>query len=388
MRDPRDARSLHTRLVHDGEPEPRIEGAVAIPVFQSAMYQHRRDGEEVGYVRYGNTPNHRAVGRLLASAEEADAGAVMASGMAAITSALLAVVEEGDRVLAQDALYGGTHDLLTDVLPSLGIAVDRVDGRAPARWEEALRPSTRVLYMESVSNPLVVVPDLEAGSDFARRHGLVSMVDNTFATPVNLRPLSLGFDLVIHSATKYLNGHSDLVAGAVAGPAELVGRVRRRARQLGGALDPHACVLLHRGMKTLGLRVERQNATAARLARELEGMDGVARVHYPGLESHPDHGRAARLLEGFGGMLAVELAGGGAAARRFIDTVEIPVAAPSLGGVESLVSRPAATSHAHVSREEREAMGITDGLVRLSVGIEDADDLARDLRRAVEAAGG
>lgn len=382
-------RSLDTRLVHAGAADSPPEGAVVTPIFQSAMYRHRGEGDELGYVRYGNTPNQRAVGRALASAEGGGDAAVAASGMSAVTGALLAVLSEGDRLLAQRSLYGGTRDLLDDVLPRLGIGVDLVAGDDPDAWEEAVGPATGALYLESISNPLMEVPRLEEAVAFASGRDLVSLVDNTFATPVNVRPLELGFDLSIHSATKYLNGHSDIVAGAVVGGSDLVDRVRRRLTQTGGgALDPHACFLLQRGMKTLPLRVERQNATALRLARELDAHPAVDRVHHPGLEGSPGHERARRLFDGYGGMLAFEPAGGAAAARRLIEALEIPLPAPSLGGVESLVTRPAASSHASVPREEREAQGITDGLVRMSVGVEGADDLAADLRRGLEAAGG
>ena len=379
--------SLDTRLVHAGDPSPRIEGAVAMPVFQTAMYEHRGEEDELRYIRYGNTPNHRALGRLLAAAEGMEDALVSASGMAAVSATLLTLLEEGDRLLAQEALYGGTRDFLVDVLPGLGIGVDFVDARDPTGWTGAVGPRTRAFYLETVSNPLMDVPALEEAAVFAAEHGLTSVIDNTFATPVNFRPVEVGFDLSLHSATKYLNGHSDVVAGAVTGGSGPVGRIRHRLTQLGGALDPHACSLLQRGMKTLGLRVARQNRTALRLARELEAHPAVGRVRYPGLESHPGHERASRLLDGFGGMLSFEPAGGTEAARAFLEGVEVPLRAPSLGGVESLVTRPAASSHASMSREEREAQGITDGLIRVSVGIEGADDLSADVLRVLETTG-
>lgn len=379
--------SLDTRLIHAGEPDPRVDGAVAMPIFQTAMYEHREAGEELRYIRYGNAPNHRALERLVRDLEGTEAALVAGSGMAAISTALLGVLSAGDRLLAQEGLYGGTRKLFTDGLPEMGVEVDFVDGGDPGSWEAALTPETRAVYVESISNPLVEVPDLEGAVRFAREHDLVSLVDNTFATPVNFRPAELGFDLVLHSATKYLNGHSDLVAGVVTGREEPVARARGKLGQLGGALDPHACFLLHRGLKTLALRVARQNDTALRLARALEAHPGVDRVHYPGLEGHPGHARAAALFDGFGGMLSFEPSGGVEAARRVVDALSIPVKAPSLGGVESLVTRPAASSHVSVPREEREAMGITDGLIRVSVGIEGADDLVADFEAALASAG-
>lgn len=383
-------RSLDTRLVQEGRPRPSPEGAVVPPIFQTAMYEFGESGADgdLRYIRYGNTPDQRRVAGLLASLEGAEDGLVTASGMAAISSALLAVLSGGDHLLAQAHLYGGTRDLLTDALPSLGVEVTLVDGGDPDGWREALRPATRALYLETVSNPLLRVPELETAVAFAREHDLVSMIDNTFATPVNYRPPGAGFDLSLHSATKYLNGHSDLVAGAVLGRSDLVEAVRRRVRQLGGALDPHACFLLARGIRTLALRVGRQNAAALRLARVLEDHPGVERTHHPGLESHADHDRAVRLLDGFGGMLAFEPAGGVEASRAVLEALEIPLVAPSLGGVESLVTRPAATSHASLSPVEREAAGITDALIRVSVGIEDPAELEADFVQALAAAAG
>lgn len=383
------ARSLDTRLVHDGRPEPVPEGAVVPPIFQTAMYEagEADDGGALRYIRYGNTPDQRRVADLLASLEGAEAGLVTASGMAAVSSALLAVVSSGDHLLAQAHLYGGTRDLLTDALPALGVDVTLVEVDDPDGWREALRPETRALYLETISNPLLKVPALEEAVAFTREHDLVSLIDNTFATPVNFRPPEMGFDLSLHSATKYLNGHSDLVAGAVLGRADLVDATRRRVRQLGGALDPHACFLLARGIRTLALRVGRQNASALRLARALEGDPAVERVHHPGLAAHADHGRAARLLDGFGGMVAFEPAGGLAASRGVLEALEIPLVAPSLGGVESLVTRPAATSHASMPPAERAAAGITDALIRVSVGIEDPEELEADFLGALAAAG-
>lgn len=372
---------LESLVARGGRHASPPEGAVVPPIFQTAMYRSRPAGEEapLRYIRYGNTPDQERVAGLLAELEGTEEAVVTASGMAAISTALLGVLSAGDHLLTQGALYGGTRELFTDALPAFGVEVDTVDGGDPAEWESALRPNTRALYLETISNPLLRVPDLEAAPAFCRRHGLVSVVDNTFATPVNFRAGAEGFDLVVHSATKYLNGHSDIVAGVVAGRADPVTRARRRLRQLGGALDPHACFLLRRGLQTLVLRTERQNATALRLARVLEDHPAVRRVHHPGLESHRDHDRALRRLEGCGGMLSFELADGAEAARRLLDELELAVTAPSLGGVETLATRPVATSHASVPREEREAMGITGALVRMSVGIEAPARLEADL---------
>lgn len=379
-------RAIETKLIHAGEPEPLIGGAVAMPIFQSATFAYRgeRSYHDLRYIRLSNTPNHDALHQKLAALENAEAALVTASGMAAISATLLALLGSGDRLLAQDCLYGGTHDLLTADLPALGIATDFIDPNDPASWRERLTPRTRAIYVETISNPLMGVPDLGAVTEFAAAHSLVSIIDNTFASPVNFRPAEAGFDLSLHSCTKYLNGHSDIVAGAIIGRADLVRAVARRLAHLGAVLDPHACFLLHRGMKTLAVRMRYQNESALKIARFLESHPKVRQVNYPGLESSPDHLRACELLDGFGGMLSFELTGGVGAADRFIEGVTLPISAPSLGGVESLITRPATTSHSGMTPEERAEAGIAEGLIRLSVGLEATDDLIEDFARALE----
>ncbi len=376
---------FETALVHAGEPRPRIEGAVAMPVFQSSTFELDGGGSyhDVRYIRLNNTPNHHALHAKLAALEGAEAALVTASGMAAISSTLLSLLAHGDHLLVHDTLYGGTHDLVTKDLARLGIAHTFVDADDPSSWASALRPTTRAFYVETLTNPLLEVVDLRAVTAFCRERGIVSVVDNTCATPVNYRPVEHGFDLVVHSATKYLNGHSDLVAGAVCGTTERVQAVKHKLDHLGGSLDPHACFLLHRGIKTLALRVRHQNDSTLAIARFLERHAAVARVHYPGLESHRRHARAREWLRGCGGLLSFELVGGLAAAERFISRLTLPANAPSLGGVETLVTRPAATSHAGLSPEERARRGIADGLVRISVGLEATEDLVEDLARAL-----
>ncbi|MBI3449945.1 MAG: PLP-dependent transferase, partial [Acidobacteria bacterium] len=260
-----------------------------------------------------------------------------------------------------------------------------VDAADPGAWAKARRPTTRLFLVETIANPLMRVPRLREVVDFARRERLTTLIDNTFASPVNFRPIPFGFDLAFHSATKYLNGHSDLVAGCVVGRKELVDRVRHTLNHFGGSLDPHAAFLLARGLKTLALRVRAQNATATALARFLSAHPSVLAVNYPGLESHPDHAHAREALSGFGGMLSVRLKGGEEAAERLLRSVTIAYAAPSLGGVETLITRPALTSHAGMSRADREHVGVTDDLVRISCGIEHAEDLIEDFGRALEA---
>jgi cystathionine beta-lyase/cystathionine gamma-synthase len=377
---------LDTKLVHSGEPDPRIGGAVAMPIFQTAMYEYKgeKSYHDVKYIRLNNTPNHIALNDKLAALENAEAAMVSASGMATISTALLTILSSGDHLLAQNCLYGGTHDLVTKDLGSYGISFDFLDALDPASWEAKLKPTTKLMYVETIANPLMDIPDYKAVVEFAKAHGLVTFIDNTFASPVNFRPAEWGFDLSMHSCTKYLNGHSDLVAGALIGRADLITEFTHKLNHLGGSLDPHACFLLHRGVKTLSLRVRHQNSSALELARFLKRHPKVRKVNYPGLESHPGHSIACEVLDGFGGMLSFEIDGGVAAAERFMAKTTLPVIAPSLGGVESLLTRPATTSHSGLSPEEREQIGISDSLIRVSVGIENMEELVEDFRQALE----
>ena len=378
---------LETKLIHAGEPEPRIHGAVSLPIFQSAMFEYAGETSyhDIQYIRLNNTPNHVALHEKLAALENAETALVMASGMAAITTTLLSVLSAGDHLLVQECLYGGTHDFLTTDLEGFGIAYDFLKGDDPADWEQQVRPNTKAMYVESMSNPLLQVTDLGAVPGFARDRGLVSIIDNTFASPVNFRPAEWGYDLSLHSCTKYLNGHSDIVAGAAIGRAALIETVAHKLNHLGGSLDPHACFLLYRGMKTLAVRVKYQNASAQTLAEFFAQHPAVSTVNYPGLPSHPDYQRACELFDGFGGMLSIELEGGTAAAERFMQRARLPVIAPSLGGIETLVTRPVTTSHAGMAPEDRARVGISDGLVRMSVGIEATEDLLEDFEQALKA---
>jgi len=382
---PKQFKHLETKLIHAGEPEPRIQGAVAMPIFQTAMFEYagETDYHDLKYIRLNNTPNHIALHEKLAALEKAESALVAASGMAAISTALMSVLSAGDHLLAQDCLYGGTHDFLTRDFAALGLSFDFIDGNDPASWKSKLRPNTKAMYVETCSNPLLQVADHRAVVDFAKTHGLVSLIDNTFASPVNFRPAEWGFDLSLHSATKYLNGHSDIVAGAVIGRAGLVEKVKQKLDHLGGSLDPHAAFLLHRGIKTLALRVAYQNESALNIAEFLEKHEAVGKVNYPGLASSPYHARARELFDGFGGMLSFELKGGKDAAESFFRKVRLPVLAPSLGGVETLLTRPATTSHLGMSAEDRKRLGITDGLIRVSIGIEATEDLIEDFGQAL-----
>ena len=378
-------KGLDTKLIHAGEPEPLIGGAVVTPIFQSSTFEYsgEKSYHDLRYIRLSNTPNHAVLHAKLAALENAEAALVAGSGMAAISATLFTVLSGGGHLLAQDCLYGGTHDLMNEEFPAYGMAVDFIDGDEPATWREALRPNTKAIYVETMSNPLLQVSDLEAAVAFAAENGLLSIVDNTFASPINFRPAEIGFDLSLHSGTKYLNGHTDIVAGAVIGRAELIRNVTRTLNHIGGILDPHACFLLNRGIKTLGVRVRHQNESALKIARWLEQHPGVSRVNYAGLEGHSNHLRACELFDGFGGVLSFELAGGLDAAVRFIERVTIPISAPSLGGVETLITRPATTSHSGMSPEDRASAGISDALIRLSVGLESSDDLLEDFEAAL-----
>jgi len=376
---------LNTRLVHAGERAERIAGAVIPPIFLSSVFEIETTGyEDLRYPRYSNLPDQEMLATKLADLEEGEAALVTSSGMAAISGALLSVLSSGDHLLGAGVLYGGTHSLITDRFNALGIAVDLVPGDDPEAWSRALRPTTRAIYVEAITNPLVGVPDLTAVVAFAREHGLVSLIDSTFASPVNFQPLVHGFDLCLHSATKYLNGHSDVAAGVVVGSAAAVAKVHKVHKQIGGTLDGQAVHLLMRGVKTLDLRVRRQNDNALGLARHLEAHPRVARVTYPGLPSHPGHERARRLFSpGFGGMLSFEIDGGWAEARAFLGRVRLATHAASLGGIETLVVSPARSSHAALTPEQRQAAGISDSLVRVSVGIEDLPDLIDDFDQAL-----
>ncbi len=378
---------LETKLIHAGEPEPRIQGAVSMPIFQSATFEYagEADYHSLKYIRLNNTPNHVALHEKLAALENAEVALVTASGMAAISTTLLTILSAGDHLLAQDCLYGGTHDFITTDFAAFGMECDFINADDPDSWKRKLRPNTKAIYVETMTNPLLQVADLRAVVECARAHGLVSLIDNTFASPVNFRPPEWGFDLSLHSCTKYLNGHSDIVAGAIIGRADLVEKVKHRLDHLGGSLDPHAAFLLHRGMKTLAVRVRYQNESALKIAQFLEGHPAVARVNYPGLESHPRHRRARELFDGFGGMLSFELKGGVEAAERFMRHTTLPIRAPSLGGVETLITRPATTSHSGMSPEDRRHLGISDSLIRLSVGIEATEEIIEDFGRALAA---
>jgi cystathionine beta-lyase/cystathionine gamma-synthase len=385
MREPaRREPGLSTRAIHAGAEPAGVGASVTQPIYQTSTFYSEPDGGgEVLYSRYGNNPNHTLLERRIAALEGADGCVVFGSGMAALTAALLACAAAGDEIIAAEALYGGTHVLLDRELARLGIRTVYVD-LADAGWTAAITPRTRVVLAETPTNPLMRVLDLAPVAERARARGLPLLVDGTFATPVNHRPLEHGCSLVIHSATKYLGGHSDVTGGAVAGDAALIEQVRVRARTLGAMLDPHAAWLTERGMKTLAVRMERHNRNGMEVAQWAERQPKIERVYYPGLSSHPDHEVARRVLDGYGGMVSIVLKGGGAAATRFVQALRLCKLAPSLGGVETLVSEPRHTSHSALTPAERARRGIPDGFIRFSLGIEDADDIIDDIEAALE----
>lgn len=376
---------IETKLIHAGEPEPLIRGAVSMPIFQSSTYAYAGQDSyhDLKYIRLNNTPNHIVLHQKLAALENAEAAIVTSSGMAAITTTLLTLLDPGDHFLAQDCLYGGTYDFLTKDFATLGISFDFIDGDDPHSWESKLQTNTKAVYVETITNPLMQVANLKSLIEFTKAHNLISIIDNTFASPINFRPPEWGFDLSLHSCSKYLNGHSDIVAGAVIGNADLIKKILHKLNHLGGSLDPHACFLLHRGIKTLAVRIKHQNKSALEIAKYLENHPAIKIVNYPGLESHPGHRYARDLFNGCGGMLSFELKGGVEAAEQFLKNVALPISAPSLGGVESLITRPVTTSHSGMSRKELQTLGISDSLVRLSVGIEATEDLIEDFDQAL-----
>jgi cystathionine beta-lyase/cystathionine gamma-synthase len=376
-----------TRAIHAGHPEAEVGGPVVTPIYPTTTFYSDPSGQaEVWYTRYGNGPNHVLLEKRIASLEGAEDALVVGSGMAAMAMALISVLQAGDHVVATDAIYGGTRALLDRELSRMGIETTYVD-MFSGDWTQALRPNTRVVLGETPSNPLLRVLDLAPIAEAAHAHGAAVIVDATFGSPVHYRALEHGADIVMHSATKYLGGHSDVTAGVLAGSAARIGEARKRARVWGPVLDPQGAWLLERGIKTISVRMERHNRNGMEIARWAETRPEVARVFYPGLPSHPDHEVARRVLDGFGGMVGIELAGGGPAADRFVRALRLAKLAPSLGGVETLISEPRFTSHAAMTPDERAANGIRDGFLRVSLGIEDAADLIADFDQALRAIG-
>jgi cystathionine beta-lyase/cystathionine gamma-synthase len=380
-----------TEAVRGGTNLDKKNGPLATPIYQTSTFevtdndqQLRATDTDMFYTRYGN-PTHTVVESAIAKLEGADAALLFASGMGAITTSILALLKSGDHVVAQRDIYGGASKFFTQWLPKLGIETALVDTVEYEQHENAIRPNTKILYLESPTNPTVRIVDLHKTAALAKKHGLISMIDSTFATPINQRPVEFGIDLIMHSGTKYFGGHSDLIAGIVAGRKDLIDRIRQTRTTLGGVMDPHAAWLLLRGIKTLAVRVQRQNESALRIAQFLAQHAKVRRVHYPFLDGHPQRAVAMEQMSGGGGMLSFEVEGTGEDAKRMTEALRLFTLAPSLGGVDSLVSIPVLTSHAMISPDQRQKMGVTEQLIRLSVGIENADDLIADLEHALAA---
>jgi cystathionine beta-lyase/cystathionine gamma-synthase len=376
---------LSTTAIHGGAPRPTPGTGVASPLVQAVNYvQETGTSEGLRYTRYGNTPNAELVQRRLAELEGSEAALVLSSGMGATSCAMLALLRTGDHLISSSWIYGGTRKLFSEDIPGMGIDVTFVNPLEPRAWRKALKKTTRVIFLESPVNPTCRVLELNSLQSLAHTEGIALVVDSTFASPVNFRPIEHGVDVVIHSATKYLNGHHDILAGVVCGNEPFIEEVRQKMMVWGQAPDPFACWLLERGLKTIDVRVKRQNENAMRIAEWCSKRPEIAKVHYPGLPSHPDHEIARTLLDGFGGMMAIELKGGGPAAIRFIHGLKVFTYAASLGGVDSLMIEPRYSSHEHMTPEERARIGIPDGFLRVSIGIENAEDLIADIEQALQ----
>ncbi|MEO8633917.1 MAG: PLP-dependent aspartate aminotransferase family protein [Gemmatimonadales bacterium] len=375
---------LSTLAIH-GAPGRLADWTPVIPpIFQSSTFTSPvGSDEEVRYSRYGNNPNQIALAAKYALLEGAEAAIFTASGMGATALAHLAVLRPGDHLVASSWIYGGTRRLFDDELGRFGIEVTYVNPDQPRHWRRAVRKNTRAVFVETPTNPTMRVIDLAPMAQIARDGGFALLVDATFASPINFRPLEHGADIVITSATKYLNGHSDVIAGAVAGSTALIEEVNRLMRLWGQSIDPHAAWLVERGLRTLDVRMQRHNANGAAVAAWATGRHEFLKVHYPGLVSHPDHAFATQVLSGFGGMVGLELQGGAPAVERFLRRLTMIAHAPSLGGVESLISEPRLNSHRHMTEEQRTKQGIPDGFMRLSCGLEDAEDIVADLEQAL-----
>jgi cystathionine beta-lyase/cystathionine gamma-synthase len=366
-------------------------GPMSTPIYQTSTFevkdndeQLRLTGSDSYYTRYGN-PTNTVAEKTVAELEGVDTALTFSSGMGAITTTIMALLKAGDHIVSQRDVYGGTHKFLSQWLPRLGVETTFVDPTDYAQHERAIRPNTKLLYLESPTNPGLRVVDLKAAATLAKERGLTSMIDSTFGTPINQHPAEYGIDLIMHSGTKYLSGHTDLICGVVAGRRELMEKILATRTTLGNCMDPHASWMLVRGLKTLAVRVARQNENALRVANFLEQHAKVRRVHYPFLKSHPQNALALRQMSGGGGMVTFEVEGTGDDARHASEGLRLFTLAPSLGGVESLVSIPVLTSHLMVPADERDRMGVTEQMIRLSVGIENAEDLIADLEHALEA---
>ena len=387
-------RHPETEAVRGGTELHKKNAPLITPIYQTSTFEVENMAEQVRvtdtdmfYTRYGN-PTHTVAESAIAELEGADAALLFASGMSAISTSMLALLKSGDHVVAQRDIYGGATKFFTQWLPKFGIETTLVDTTDYEQHARAIRPNTKILYLESPTNPTLRVVDLKKVAALAKQHGLTTLIDSTFSTPINCRPIDYGIDLVMHSGTKYFGGHSDLICGIVAGRKDLIGTIHATRTTIGCNMDPHAAWLLLRGMRTLAVRVQRQNQSALQVAQFLKSHAKVRSVSYPFLEGHPQRALAMEQMRGGGGVLSFEVDGTGEDACRFAESLQLFSLAPSLGGVDSLVTIPVITSHSMIRPEERAKMGVTEQMVRLSVGIENVEDLIADLERGFAAVRG
>ncbi|MGA8541356.1 MAG: aminotransferase class I/II-fold pyridoxal phosphate-dependent enzyme [Terriglobales bacterium] len=378
-----------TEAVHGGKDLAKKNGPLSTPIYQTSTFEVTDMQEQVRatptdsfYTRYGN-PTHTVAENAIAELEGTDAALLFSSGMAAITTSILSLVKAGDHIVAQRDIYGGVIKFLSQWLPQLGVETTFVETNDIEQHERAIRPNTKILHVESPTNPNVRVVDLEKIAALARKRGLITTIDSTFSTPINCRPAEWGIDLVLHSGTKYFGGHSDLICGIATGRRDLIDQIHHTRTTLGCCMDPHAAFLLLRGIKTLPVRVERQNESALRIAEFLSHHPKVTRVHYPLLKQHADYAIATKQMKGAGGVLSFEVEGTGADACRVAEALTLFTLAPSLGGVDSLVTIPVLTSHAMIAPDLRKKMGVTEQMIRLSVGLEHVEDLIADLEKGL-----
>jgi cystathionine beta-lyase len=375
---------VHTICTHVGEIKDKQFGGAVSPIFMASSYPYM-DVDVKRYPRYFNTPNQEAVGLKIAALEHTDMAMPFTSGMAAISTTLFAFLNHGDHIVVQNEIYGGTFNLIVEEFEKMGISYSFTDGVEAADFEKQIQSNTKVIYIETPSNPLLSITDVKAVADVAKKHGIVSMIDNTFASPINQTPIDLGIDISLHSATKYLGGHSDISAGAVATSKEHFETIWHKAKNTGGNLSDFMCYLLERSIKTLAIRVEKHNSNAQYIAEYLDEHQAVTKVYYPGLKNHPNHALAAAQMNGFGGMLSFELTEDYDAIQ-FQKELTLVKPSMSLAGVESTILLPSATSHALLTPEQREAVGISDNLLRFSIGIEDTKDIIADVEQALKKA--
>jgi len=372
----------HTKCIHTGEINDTQFGGAISPIFMTNSYPFM-DVEKVRYPRYFNTPNQEVIAKKIADLENAEAGLPFASGMAAISTTLLAFLKTGDHVVFQNEIYGGAYNLVQEEFKNYGIEYSFTEGVKITDFESKINKKTKVIYIETPSNPLLTLTDIKAVAELAKKNNIITMIDNTFASPINQSPLDLGIDISLHSATKYLGGHSDILAGVVAGSEEHIEKIFNKGKNLGGNISDFMCYLLERSMKTLGVRVEKHNKNAQEVAEFLKNHTAVKRVYYPGLKSHTNHSLAKSQMHGYGGMLSFELVNKHKT-KEFQNNLSLIKPAMSLAGVESTILMPTLTSHALLSDEERNKQGISDGLLRLSVGIENVEDIIYDLDKALQ----